>query len=122
MDPIIITVSPADKPGEFHAFVGPDLLCTSTQPLLASARRLIKLGYSGDRPLEMCYAGSETVTLRAKSIAAAAELRVNEFPGGKTWPSFERWRLPNRLRSGCTAPRAMPEKREFELTPSGEGQ
>lgn len=82
----VITVTPAvNRPGRFEARLDDELLCTSRQPLLDSARILAGRGVDPSTTLAMRHAGDDFDSLTA-TIGVAARLTVED---GR-WKAFSR--------------------------------
>jgi hypothetical protein len=64
-----------------------EVLCTSSQPFLDGARKLLARGHSPQTILVMRHAGSDDVALRG-SLGAAAKLTVDEHNG----TVFAKWK------------------------------
>jgi hypothetical protein len=81
-----------------------DVLCISTTPLFAAARKLIAAGYDPLSILVMRRTGSEIYCLRSV-LATAAGLTVEETKYG---PKLRRWKP---LSTPAVAPRTAPDGR-----------
>lgn len=75
--------------GRFEARLDGRLLCTSRQPFLDAARKLIAEGHDPDEVLVMRRPGSEIDALKAK-LGDAAKLTVHETDDAG--PYFRRYR------------------------------
>src|SRR5215813_14216903 len=64
------------RPGTFAAWLGVHLLCTSRQPLLDGARRLLEAGFPPDAMLVM--RGPDGVERLRTTVTVAARLTVRE--------------------------------------------
>ena len=99
---VVIEISPHGRHGKFAARL-PDgeVIAVSVQPLIASARRLLELGYPAETVLTMRHRGSETVALRGQ-IGRVAPLEVRETDSGPRLVRTRKFR-------GCAATEAELE-------------
>ena len=86
---IVVTPAPC-HPWRYEARLDGDdrVLCSSTTPFFAAARKLLAEGHDRDLILVMRHAGSDTESLRGP-LGAAATLTVEETPYG---PKVRRWK------------------------------
>jgi hypothetical protein len=91
--PIVVFVSPIrNSPGRFWATLASTdelLVCSSRHPFVDAARTLIEKGYDPTLTLEMKYAGSNLVALRAR-LGKAARLSVEEGVNGPRFVPFRK--------------------------------
>ena len=79
---IVIIVAPVlDRPGTFTTTLSGAELCQSTEPLLATARELIRRGAPPDTMLAMCHQGSDVDALRGR-LGALARFTVEDGHDG----------------------------------------
>ena len=100
-----IVVTPAPRhPWRYEARLDGDdrVLCSSTTPFFAAARKLLAEGHDRSVMLVMRHAGSDTESLRA-TVGAAATLTVEETNYG---PKLRRWKPISTL---AVVPRIAPD-------------
>jgi hypothetical protein len=88
-----------------------EVLCTSSQPFVDGARKLLARGHSPQTILVMRHAGSEDAALRG-SLGAAAKLTVDEHNG----TVFAKWKPFRRSASSARIANPAGELSEARLT------